>query len=120
MAVGAGDLTQAHVYHWLHVKGNGNQAVAILESEKAPLESRVWYRYPNQAGAAWEGDGRSPSIVARVLDDGSTQVDKSATTALMCSELRQLNRPSAGVSPPPIGPAAPSRKCGVIAGAWTR
>jgi YD repeat-containing protein len=74
MAAGAGDLTKAHVYHWLHVKNNVNQAAAIVESEKAPLQSRVWYRYPNQASAVWEGDGRSPTIVARVLDDGNTQV----------------------------------------------
>lgn len=77
MAVGAGDLTKAHIYHWLHVKTNVNQAVAILESEKAPLESRVWYRYPNQAGPPWEGDGRSPTVVARVLEDGSTQVSST-------------------------------------------
>jgi RHS repeat-associated protein len=73
MAAGAGDPTKAHLYHWLHVKDNVNQTVSILESEKAPLENRVWYRYPNQAGAVWEGDGRQPTVLARVLDDGTTQ-----------------------------------------------
>jgi YD repeat-containing protein len=77
MAVGAGDRTKAHLYHWLHVKNNVNQAVAILESEKAPLESRVWYRYPSQSGPQCEGDGRSPTVVARVLDDGSTQASST-------------------------------------------
>jgi RHS repeat-associated protein len=77
MAVGAGDRTKAHLYHWLHLRGDINRTVAILESEKAPLESRVWYLYPNQAGPIWEGDGRSPSVTARVLDDGTTQAFKA-------------------------------------------
>jgi RHS repeat-associated protein len=73
MADAPGDRTKAHIYHWLHTKGNINQAVSILESEKKALENRVWYLYPNQAGSIWEGDGRQPSVTARVLDDGTTQ-----------------------------------------------
>lgn len=73
MQEGAGDRTKAHIYHWLHQKGNVNVAVPILESEKAPLENRVWYRYPNQATPVFEGDGTSPTVIARVLDDGTTQ-----------------------------------------------
>jgi RHS repeat-associated protein len=73
MAVGAGDRTKAHLYHWLHLKDNVNQTVAILESEKAPLGNRIWYLYPNQASSVWEGDGRAPGVTARVLDDGTTQ-----------------------------------------------
>ena len=73
MAVGAGDTSKAHLYHWLHVKDNINQTVAIIESEREALESRVWYLYQNQAGPVWEGDGRSASVTARVLDDGTTQ-----------------------------------------------
>lgn len=82
MALGAGDRTKAHVYHWLHVKGNLNQTASVLESEKAPLENRVWYAYPNQAGPVWQGDGRSPSVVARVLDNGTTQVWRATYNAL--------------------------------------
>ncbi len=51
-----------------------NRTVPILESEQPALEPRVWYLYANQASAIWEGDGRSPTVVARVLEDGSTQV----------------------------------------------
>jgi RHS repeat-associated protein len=74
MAVGAGDRTKAHLYHWVHLKGNATRTAPVLESEKAPLENRIWYLYPNQVGAGWEGDGRSPTAIARVLDDGTTQV----------------------------------------------
>src|SRR5258708_6441929 len=81
MAVGAGDRTKAHLYHWLHVKGNVNQTVSIVESEKAALENRVWYLYPNQASSVWEGDGREPSVTARVLDDGTTQAYRAEYNA---------------------------------------
>src|SRR5260221_5847018 len=72
MAVGAGDRTKAHLYHWLHVKGNVNQTVSILESEQAALENRAWYLDPNQASSVWEGDGREPSVTARGLADATT------------------------------------------------
>jgi RHS repeat-associated protein len=76
MADAPGDRTKAHVYHWLHARGDSSQAVSILESEKLPLENRVWYLYANQASPYFEGDGRQPIVTARVLDDGSTQVYK--------------------------------------------
>src|SRR6266540_2115339 len=74
MSIGAGDWTKAHLYHWVHAKDNATQTASIIESEKAALENRVWYLYPNQAGAGWEGDGRQPIVTARVLDDGTSQV----------------------------------------------
>jgi RHS repeat-associated protein len=47
----------------------------IPHSIKKPLENRVWYRYPGQlaSGVHAAGVGRSPTLTARVLDDGSTQ-----------------------------------------------
>jgi RHS repeat-associated protein len=77
MADAPGDRSKAHLYHWLHAKGNSSQAVSILESEKPALENRIWYLYANQETAYYEGDGRQPTITARVLDDGSTQVHKA-------------------------------------------
>jgi RHS repeat-associated protein len=82
MAIGAGDRTKAHLYHWVHLKGDATRMAPILESEKAALENRVWYLYPNQAGAGWEGDGRSPTAIARVLDDGTTLVTKAEYNSL--------------------------------------
>jgi YD repeat-containing protein len=77
MADAPGDRSKAHLYHWVHARGNSSQAVSILESEKRALENRVWYLYANQAGPYWEGDGRQPTVTARVLDDGTTQVHKA-------------------------------------------
>ena len=72
-SAGLGDWTKAQLYHWVHQKDNVNAVAPILESEKAALENRIWYLYPNQIGAGWEGDGRQPTALARVLDDGTTQ-----------------------------------------------
>ncbi len=40
----------AHIYHW--VKNSNGVAMDILESEKAPLQNRVWYNYPGQYNPA--------------------------------------------------------------------
>jgi RHS repeat-associated protein len=54
-----------------------------LESEKDPLEGRIWYNYPGQStnlgapyylDAAYTGASGQASVVARVLDDGTTQL----------------------------------------------
>jgi RHS repeat-associated protein len=75
------DWAKARILHWLH---NGNQvengslvAAGVLESEKRPLERRIWYAYPGQTDNRFLPDPVNgmpyPSKVARVLDDGQTQ-----------------------------------------------
>jgi RHS repeat-associated protein len=64
-----GDITKAHIYHWLHDQ-NGVQMGRYLESEKMPLESRVWYAYPGQTGYSGEGTGTVPRAIARVTEGG--------------------------------------------------
>jgi RHS repeat-associated protein len=70
-----GDYSRARIYHWLHT-ANYQQASGIAESHKSPLEGRVWYTYAGQAATYAEGTNGLPSSVARVLDDGSSQVYK--------------------------------------------
>jgi len=72
-AGGYGDYTKAKIYHWLHTTDLGN-AVRVLESEKEPLEGRVWYNYAGQSAAYAVGTQDRPTRVGRVLDDGSTQL----------------------------------------------
>jgi RHS repeat-associated protein len=72
--MGTKDYTKAHIYHWLHSATDTNVASGILESEKLPLEGRVWYAYPGQAYPGLEGSTASPTFVGRVLDDGTTQL----------------------------------------------
>ena len=66
-----GDYTKATIYHWLHT---ADQVLTggTLESERKPLENRVWYAYPGQARISDEGTATQPTTVARRLDDGST------------------------------------------------
>ena len=86
-AEGAWDWTKAKIYHWLHQGPSGNYAARILESEKSPLDARVWYNYPGQStnygspyylDAAYTGASDQPSAIARVLDDGTTQLSTFA------------------------------------------
>ena len=73
-ASGGSPYSKAHIYHWLHMAANTGTTSAVLESEKLPLESRVWFNYPGQWAPGYEGTAASPSIVGRVLDDGTTQL----------------------------------------------
>jgi len=71
------DHSKARIFHWLHSQGY-SQASGILESEKMPFESRIWYNYEGQApsylGAITVGATDKPSKVGRVLEDGTTQL----------------------------------------------
>jgi hypothetical protein len=39
MTLARGGKTKAHLYHWVHAKGNGSQVMGILESERPALEN---------------------------------------------------------------------------------
>jgi YD repeat-containing protein len=71
MRLGAGDPAKAQIWHWAL---DGTMASGILESEKAPLEGRIWYTYPGQPQITHVGTSSTPNRVARVLNDGSTQL----------------------------------------------
>ena len=74
--------TKARIYHWLHVTGAATATAAgTLESTREPLEGRVYYRYPGQLNAqlidpANTGSSDQPIVIARLLDDGTTQYEK--------------------------------------------
>ena len=72
-AVNTNDFTKAHIYHWLHSLDLAS-AVGVWESQKAPLENRVWYNYAGQPSSIEIGNSDEPTTVGRVLDDGSTQL----------------------------------------------
>ena len=62
--------SSARIYHWLHTPIS--QLSDVLECYQAPLESRVWYNYPNQTSIQWE-DGITqflPSNWARQASNG--------------------------------------------------
>lgn len=72
-AAGYGDYSKARVYHWTHTPDYAS-AARTLESTKAPLENRVWFDYSGQIQPIVVGSTNQPTHVARVLDDGSTQL----------------------------------------------
>jgi RHS repeat-associated protein len=71
------DYTKARLYHWQHT-ADLTKADGALESEKPPLENRIWYNYPGQPagdeGATVPGSINKPSKIGRRLDDGTTQL----------------------------------------------
>jgi RHS repeat-associated protein len=77
LAVARGDYTKARNRHWLHdsTHPGADMTSSVIESVKNPLERRIWRGYPGQFGVGGGSTGNldKPSIVARVLDDGSTQ-----------------------------------------------
>ena len=70
------DYDKAHIFHWLVTSNNHQVVSGVLDSEKAPLENRIWYAYPGQTapGSLSGVTVQRPSGIARVLDDGSTQL----------------------------------------------
>lgn len=72
-----GDYTKANLTHFLHLNIAAIKA-SVIESEKDPLESRIWYFYQNQSNSIFtnEGMGANPTHIGRVLDDGSTQLER--------------------------------------------
>ena len=72
---GGFDYTKAKIYHFLH-DIDTTVTSGTLESTKNPLESRMWRFYQGQNSPGFLNDGMSqqPSIVARLMDDGSTQL----------------------------------------------
>jgi YD repeat-containing protein len=71
-----GNYAQARIKHWYHDITSTSQAVAVLESIKNPLESRIWYNYPGQSWAGANGTCDKPSTIGRVLPDGNTQLTR--------------------------------------------
>jgi RHS repeat-associated protein len=74
MALHPGDRLKAHMTHW--VTTALYRFGGAVASKKAPLENRVWYAYDGAPLAGWVGDARMPSRVARVLDDGTSQIHR--------------------------------------------
>jgi YD repeat-containing protein len=72
-AGGSIDYTKARILHWLHT-ADGQSTSRVLESTKNPLENRVWFNYPGQPAPLYVGTSNQPSAIARVLDDGTTQL----------------------------------------------
>jgi YD repeat-containing protein len=68
------DYTMARQYVWLRSAANFYTMSDIMESSKQPLEAaRVWNNYTGQTRTDQEGTIDQPSVIARVLDDGTTQ-----------------------------------------------
>lgn len=66
-----GDYRKAEIIHWFHQMPG--VAAGTVESIKYPLENRIWFNDPGSRGF-FTGNYDVASRIARVLDDGSTQL----------------------------------------------
>jgi RHS repeat-associated protein len=72
-ASGGLDYTKAQVTHWLYMADHLTVS-RVPESKKQPLEARVWFNYGGQIDALTQGTSNQPTVAARVLDNGATQL----------------------------------------------
>ena len=72
------DYSKAYLYHWLH-DFNQSQTAGYLESEKPPLQNRIWYSYPGQPGGNVVGTSSVPAFVGRVTESGNEVTAISST-----------------------------------------
>jgi RHS repeat-associated protein len=70
-----GIYPKAKIIHWLHT-ADVNVTSGVVESQKAPLENRIWNNYPGQPNVYTAGTLDLPSKTGRVLDDGTTQLSQ--------------------------------------------
>ena len=69
------NYSKARNYHWLHMRADDRTNSGILESTKAPLENRVWFRYPGDADLR-EGTHAQPAKIGRLLAPGAKQISE--------------------------------------------
>ena len=85
MAVAPGAVESAVITNWLQgtAQAYGHaQSRHVPHSVKRPLESRVWYRYPDQPPSHHAmGRGTAPSMTGRVLEGGVSQVTAATYNA---------------------------------------
>jgi len=64
------DYTKAHLYHWLHDEASP-LTTGLLESEKPPGETRIYYLYNGQPNSVASENvvSTQPNIIARVVWD---------------------------------------------------
>lgn len=77
MKVAPGDYQRAHLFHWLH--WDNNLVTDTLESERPPLEGRIFYNYPNQVYPNFIGSSKLPTGVGRVVKDATGGNQTQAT-----------------------------------------
>jgi RHS repeat-associated protein len=80
MAALPNNPTSAHLYQWLF--GRRYNTSGALMAEKRPYENRVVYNHQGQVKTHTEGTAKSVTKMARVLDDGTTQLNQFEYTPL--------------------------------------
>ena len=90
---GGCDYAKARITHFLHDTSNFSFKSNVVESIKNPLENRVWFQYLGQTSSIQSGNYIKPSVTARVLDDGTTQLSTFSYDAGGFFKVTQVTDP---------------------------
>ena len=105
MAEAPGEVAAAVVTHWL-MKSEMAYAAhslsrAIPHSIKRPLESRIWYKYPDQSSSQPQlaGTGTEPSVIGRVQEGGASQIAEFSYNAkgMVTSRIDPVGRQTTNI-----------------------
>ncbi|MEX1115129.1 MAG: RHS repeat-associated core domain-containing protein [Akkermansiaceae bacterium] len=94
------DYTKAHIYQWLHSE-DFQRIESILETEKPPLQSRIYYNYQDQYDATLFTGSSLVSKVARAIDDlGQNDLDQNIGTSQISQfAYNLLGHPTRSIDP---------------------
>lgn len=76
---------KAYIVRWAREPGNYSITSPLPQSSKRPGENRIWYYYPGQQngsfGIVLRPETKQPAVVARILEDGTTQAYRYTYTS---------------------------------------
>ncbi len=85
------DYTKAHVYQWLH-SADWVRTESILETEKAPLQNRIYYNYQGQVDATLADSPALVSKIASSINDLGSNTGTSQISQFAYNDLGHLTR----------------------------
>lgn len=85
------DYTKAHVYQWLH-SADFQRTESILETEKPPLQNRIYYNYQGQQDATLADSPALVSKVASSINDLGSNTGTSQISQFAYNDLGHLTR----------------------------
>ncbi len=89
------DYTKAHIYQWLHSE-DFQRTESILETEKPPLQNRIYYNYQGQLDATL-ADG--PALVSKIASSINDLGDNTGTSQISQFAYNALGHPTRSIDP---------------------
>ncbi len=89
------DYTKAHIYQWLH-SADFQRTESILETEKPPLQNRIYYNYQGQLDATLAD---SPALVSKIATSINDLGGNTGTSQISQFAYNDLSHPTRTIDP---------------------